>query len=132
MLIRYSCQKCGAEDRRQDGGFDCPACGQKGSLRGHAPATSSQSSVYWAKPKPIHALRPDHPDHWAHSREDAQRKLERNGLWTHPADDSGVQSPCGTAKEATRPLAFEVGAPAIDPPNPDRGRKIRTSRSGRS
>ncbi len=112
FTITYRCQECGHEIENAPS-FDCPKCLTEGALRGLAPDAIIKSNIYWDKPKRIHALRPDHPDHFAYSPDDAKRKLARNDLMTRPDDNSGVTSPLGTLSES--PRAFSGKQVGKDP-----------------
>jgi len=101
--LSYCCRRCGLEvDDPSLTEWACEECG--GPIRGQAPGAIVRN-LLWDKPKPIYALRPDHPDYYAYSPDDAKAKLERNQLLTRPDDESGVKSPLGEGRETAKPIS---------------------------
>ena len=128
LTITYLCSECGGETVNAKS-FNCPKCGGEGTLRGQAPGGIVKSNLVWDRPKRIHALRPDHPDHFAWNPDDAKRKLERNDLMTRPDDESGVQSPLGTVRETAKKFtSAEVGKDTGNRAVRTKIRKIRPKR----
>lgn len=94
---RWACPSCRhnaqfyyAEGHRHDRPEMCERCGHETVFRWMLDRSWGRGGRTWDEPRRIDALHKNHPDAWASSPDDAARKLERNGLFTHPYDESGT------------------------------------------
>jgi len=113
---RYDCPHCNAfllgivSDEPPPKTRKCHKCGKR-MVRDEIwqARFSNRREFAFDKPKRIHGLKAA----WARTPSEAHAIMERHELLSHPADESGIVSPLGWAKETTDkdPVVFGLNKP---------------------
>jgi len=118
---RYDCEKCGAfllgicQETAPPKKKKCHKCGKYAMVVSEIwQARRRRGDPAFDRPKRVHGLK----DAYARNLSEVHAIMEKNELKTHPADESGIVSPLGWAKETSDDSPLIPGLNSLDRRNP--------------